>query len=492
MAHKNERPTSPEHTPRVPARASSSRLGAADLQGTAGNMAMVQLLRQSGHPWAQPASAEQHQHGAGCGHQATPQAESTEVQRAAAHDTLRAPGRPLDEGTRAEMESRLGADFSDVRIHDDSAARASATEIGARAYTSGSHVVIGEGGGDKHTLAHELTHVIQQRQGPVAGTDNGSGLKLSDPSDRFEREAEASATRAMSTPLTETQSHSAPLPVARSTSHTPAVQRAQDRRNRGNNDNQANQGTSNGQGQGTGTVVAGQGDHLFNKLADAAVQLAGNAVSRLDAAGDEVSRSALRALAGRHRVVYTQSEKAFLSKKDEMLEKAAEASAARHPTTYPEKTFFTAKGVASGAGGDANSQTFGTFSSTLVSLPGLCGRVAGDGSVEPLVLPTDVAAARGTWNNLKDMVFDADAHRRKPKELDEIEKGRYKKAAFPSWVSRTQDIYVELYELMLSTVEHLHELLAVMHGGGFAASANPANLESTANTESDPESDGEA
>jgi hypothetical protein len=51
--------------------------------------------------------------------------------------------------------------------------------------------VIGDGGADRHTLAHELTHVIQQRQGPVAGADNGAGLKVSDPSDRFEREAEA-------------------------------------------------------------------------------------------------------------------------------------------------------------------------------------------------------------------------------------------------------------------------------------------------------------
>ncbi len=51
------------------------------------------------------------------------------------------------------------------------------------------------------TLAHELTHVIQQRQGPVAGTDYGNGLKVSDPSDRFEVEAEANAVRAMSTPV---------------------------------------------------------------------------------------------------------------------------------------------------------------------------------------------------------------------------------------------------------------------------------------------------
>lgn len=103
----------------------------------------------------------------------------------------------MDAPLREEMEARLGADFSDVRIHDDSAARASAAEVGARAYTSGSNVVIGDGGGDKHTLAHELTHVVQQRQGPVSGTDNGSGLSISDPGDRFEREAEANATRVM-------------------------------------------------------------------------------------------------------------------------------------------------------------------------------------------------------------------------------------------------------------------------------------------------------
>ncbi|MFI6051863.1 DUF4157 domain-containing protein [Streptomyces violascens] len=165
------------------------------LQASAGNAAVVQMLRRAGHPGIQ----EQHQHGAGCGHQ---QAERPAVQRSAVHDVLRTSGRPMDAATRTDMESRLGADFSDVRIHNDAAAKASAAEVGARAYTSGSHVVIGDGGADKHTLAHELTHVIQQRQGPVAGNDNGSGLKVSDPSDRFEREAEANATRVMRSALT--------------------------------------------------------------------------------------------------------------------------------------------------------------------------------------------------------------------------------------------------------------------------------------------------
>ncbi|MFD4320757.1 DUF4157 domain-containing protein [Streptomyces sp. NPDC058548] len=163
------------------------------------------MLQRSGHPYAQPSVQrdEQHRHGAGCGHQQT--AQTAAVQRSAVHDVLNGGGRPLDEPVREEMEARLGADFSDVRIHDDSEARASAAEVGARAYTSGSHVVIGDGGGDKHTLAHELTHVIQQRQGPVAGTDNGSGLKVSDPSDRFEQAAEANATRVMSRPVASVQ-----------------------------------------------------------------------------------------------------------------------------------------------------------------------------------------------------------------------------------------------------------------------------------------------
>ncbi|MFB6888585.1 DUF4157 domain-containing protein [Kitasatospora sp. NPDC056327] len=122
------------------------------------------------------------------------------ARNSAVHDVLRSRGRPLDDTTRTDMEARLGADFSDVRIHDDSAAQTSAADLGARAYTSGSHVVLGTGGTDPHTLAHELTHVIQQRQGPVAGTDNGTGLRVSDPSDRFERAAEANAARALATP----------------------------------------------------------------------------------------------------------------------------------------------------------------------------------------------------------------------------------------------------------------------------------------------------
>ncbi|MFJ6314764.1 MULTISPECIES: DUF4157 domain-containing protein [Streptomyces] len=205
--------------------------GGMALQRTAGNAAVVQMLRRAGHP-----PALDHEHGDGCGHQEeTAPTADTAVQRradapvqrrSAVHDVLRTGGRSLGGTERADMEARLGADFSAVRVHTDAAAKASAAEMGARAYTSGNHIVIGDGGGDRHTLAHELTHVIQQRQGPVAGTDNGSGLRVSDPSDRFEREAEANATRVMSGPRPQTD-------VARSVDHRASggdghVQRAVD------------------------------------------------------------------------------------------------------------------------------------------------------------------------------------------------------------------------------------------------------------------------
>ncbi|WP_411083296.1 DUF4157 domain-containing protein [Streptomyces sp. cmx-18-6] len=173
------------------------------MQASVGNTAVVGMLRRAGH---RGAAEEQHQHGPGCGQEQGPA-----VQRSSVHDVLRGPGRAMSPSTRTEMEARLGADFSDVRIHDGAGARASAEGVGARAYTSGSHVVIGAGGGDKHTLAHELTHVVQQRQGPVAGTDNGAGLRVSDPSDRFEREAEANARRVMAQPM--------PQPLQRAHEH---------------------------------------------------------------------------------------------------------------------------------------------------------------------------------------------------------------------------------------------------------------------------------
>lgn len=144
--------------------------------------------------------------------------------RSPVHDVVNSGGgSPLAPDVQTEMETRLGHDFSDVRVHDDSRAHESATSVNAHAYTVGSNVVFQRDTYDptsaagKTMLAHELTHVVQQRNGPVEGTSTGGGIKVSDPSDRFEREAAATADRVMSAPL-------AAAPIAAGAAG-PAVQR---------------------------------------------------------------------------------------------------------------------------------------------------------------------------------------------------------------------------------------------------------------------------
>lgn len=112
-------------------------------------------------------------------------------------------GTPMEAGLRRDMESRLGADFADVRFHTGTRAHESARAVGARAYTVGSEVVFQRDAFDpstttgRTTIAHELTHVIQQRSGPVSGTDSGAGVRISDPGDSFERAAAANAEQVM-------------------------------------------------------------------------------------------------------------------------------------------------------------------------------------------------------------------------------------------------------------------------------------------------------
>jgi hypothetical protein len=120
-------------------------------------------------------------------------------------------GQPLEEPVRTDMEDRLGHSFSDVRVHTGEAAHSSAASVNAHAYTVGSNIVFqrdkydpGSDGG-RTMLAHELTHVVQQRSGPVDGTATGTGVRVSDPFDRFEREAAATAERAMSAPVAPAQ-----------------------------------------------------------------------------------------------------------------------------------------------------------------------------------------------------------------------------------------------------------------------------------------------
>ena len=112
-------------------------------------------------------------------------------------------GQPLEPTLRREMEGRLGADFSDVRIHRDATASVSAQSVNANAYTVGTDVVFRsdrwnpDSTDGKTTLAHELTHVVQQASGPVDGSPTGGGIQVSDPGDPFEQAADTTAKAAM-------------------------------------------------------------------------------------------------------------------------------------------------------------------------------------------------------------------------------------------------------------------------------------------------------
>ena len=109
------------------------------------------------------------------------------------HDVLNSPGQPLDGGTRAFMEPRFGHDFSGVRVHTDTKAAQSARAVNALAYTVGRDVVFATGQympgtmGGKRLLAHELTHVVQQKE--VADALQ-TKLTVDSPQDVSEREAE--------------------------------------------------------------------------------------------------------------------------------------------------------------------------------------------------------------------------------------------------------------------------------------------------------------
>jgi hypothetical protein len=112
----------------------------------------------------------------------------------AAISSRRGAGSALDPGARTRIGSALGDSFSDVRVHSDSTADTLARSVEARAFTVGSDVFFASGqyqpgtaSGDQ-LLAHELTHVVQQR-----GASTGGPLRVTDAGGPDEVEAESSA-----------------------------------------------------------------------------------------------------------------------------------------------------------------------------------------------------------------------------------------------------------------------------------------------------------
>ena len=93
------------------------------------------------------------------------------------------PGTPLPDGLRDRMEAAFDADFGSVRLHESAGAR----DIGAEAFTQGSHIHLAPGRGDarseqgRELIGHELAHVVQQRAGarPGVGRAVARGRRVS-------------------------------------------------------------------------------------------------------------------------------------------------------------------------------------------------------------------------------------------------------------------------------------------------------------------------
>jgi uncharacterized protein DUF4157 len=103
-------------------------------------------------------------------------------------------GRALDATVRDRVGGALDDPLADVRVHADESADALARSVSARAFTTGADIFFARGeyrpqtGSGDALLAHELTHVVQQRGGPTTGP-----LTVTDPGGALEGEAEATA-----------------------------------------------------------------------------------------------------------------------------------------------------------------------------------------------------------------------------------------------------------------------------------------------------------
>jgi len=145
------------------------------------------------------------------------------------NEVLQSTGQPLDEATRAHLESHLGHDFRDIRVHADDRAARSAKAVGARAYTVGRHIVFGSGEyavssrAGQELLAHEATHTLQQR-GADVGLDTTNDPAISDPFGAPEKEARRVAREMCAPRPSGSPSRVAPVTISHSVS-TGVVQR---------------------------------------------------------------------------------------------------------------------------------------------------------------------------------------------------------------------------------------------------------------------------
>lgn len=88
----------------------------------------------------------------------------------------RSNGQPMDTSVRREVEGTLGQDLSPVRVHSGPTAADLSSQMGAKAFTTGRDIFLGEGAspGDTELITHEATHTIQQGMSEDAPSSIGA------------------------------------------------------------------------------------------------------------------------------------------------------------------------------------------------------------------------------------------------------------------------------------------------------------------------------
>ncbi len=143
-------------------------------------------------------------------------------------------GARLDPNVGGDIGGKMGADFSNVRVHTDSGADSLSRSLNAKAFTHGSDVYFSSGSyspgtsAGKQLLAHELTHVVQQSGGGGGVSRKArvqAKLTVGAVDDPYEREADAMANKVMrSSGLQRSPAAGTPIKIQRMTRGV-AVQR---------------------------------------------------------------------------------------------------------------------------------------------------------------------------------------------------------------------------------------------------------------------------
>ncbi|WP_221417892.1 DUF4157 domain-containing protein, partial [Fulvivirga kasyanovii] len=104
----------------------------------------------------------------------------------------------LPDAVKGKMEGAFGTSFADIKVHNNSS---QAQKIGALAYAQGNDIHFAPGqynpasSKGQELIGHELTHVVQQRQGRVKATTQAKGLAVND-DPALEQEADTMGAKA--------------------------------------------------------------------------------------------------------------------------------------------------------------------------------------------------------------------------------------------------------------------------------------------------------